>query len=112
MYQKAILDISNLNMRTTSNQPYSRIIKTIKRSDNLVDEAIFEHVEFIECHADSTVIFQAPNCTKGSGFKDDIFVLIYAPKGETHINRKRNIRGLKRISENWFQGFHVISLAN
>lgn len=111
-YQQVIIEIGNLNLKMISDEPYSRIVKTIKKEDGIVNSLIFKDVEFIECHEDSTIIFQAPNCTKRSALKDDIFILVYAPKGESHILRKRNVRGLKRIDENWFQGYHVLSLAN
>lgn len=111
-YEKVVSDIANLNLKMTSDGPSTRVLKTITNGDEILDKINFPNLDFVECYEDSTVIFQAKNCTKGSALKDDIFILVYAPNGKEHILQKRNVRNLKKVEANWFEGYHVLTLAN
>lgn len=95
-----------------SNETYFRIVKSYTKSTSPFGTEIFKEVEFIECHEDGTIIFQAPNCNKESGFRDVVCFVAYIPMGVDHIKRKRSIGELEKVRENWFLGTHINSLAN
>ena len=95
-----------------SKEPYFRIVKSFTKETSPIETDIFDQIEFVECHEDGTIIFQAPNCNIESDFRDVVYFVAFSPLGKTHIERKRNIGKLKKLDENWFLGTHIYSLAN
>ncbi len=95
-----------------SNEPYYRPILSLTESNNKISTNIFGEIEFIECHEDGTIIFQAPDCDSQSDFRNVIYFLAYSTKGKSHLEKKRNIGNLKNIKKNWFLGKHIKTLAN
>jgi hypothetical protein len=112
LFKKVVSEIHSSNLKMDSKEPYSRIVKSYTKSTSPFGQRVFEEVEFIECHEDGTIIFQAPNCNSESDFSDAVYFLAYIPMGEAHIKRKRNIGELEKVAENWFYGTHIYSLAN
>ncbi|QNR25155.1 hypothetical protein [Croceimicrobium hydrocarbonivorans] len=111
-FNEAVHTINALNLKSDSKNPHFRIVKTFSKETSSIDTAIFKQIDFIECHEDGTIIFQAPNCNKENGFRDLVYFVAYSPQGKIHIERKRNIGQLKNIEGNWFSGAHINSLAN
>ncbi|WP_147405125.1 hypothetical protein [Aquimarina sp. AD10] len=95
-----------------SEEPYYRVVKSFNESTSPIETNLFNQIEFVECHEDGTIIFQAPNCNKESDFRDVVHFVVYLPLGKSHIERKRNIGKLKKIEEKWFSGTHISTLAN
>jgi len=95
-----------------SDKPYFRIIKSYSKKSIPFETDVFNQIDFIECHEDGTIIFQAPNCEKQSVLKDEIYFVAYSPKGEKHIREKRNIGELTKIDKRWFKGTHIKSISN
>ena len=111
-FEDAISTIMELDLKMDSNQIYFRPIKIIRKKDKIISASIFEQIEFIECHQDSTVIFQAPNCDEETGFRDVIYILAYSPKGIEHLERKRNLVDIKEVAPDWFLGQHINTIAD
>ncbi|WP_420402052.1 hypothetical protein [Flagellimonas sp.] len=112
LFHRAVKEIHSLNLMMSSNEPYYRVVKSFTESTSPIETNIFDQIEFIECHEDGTIIFQAPNCDKESDFRDIIYFVAYLPLGETHIERKRNIGKLIKLEEHWFLGTHNSTLAD
>ncbi len=88
------------------------LVIDINENDSVVDAKIFEVVEKIEVHRDSTILFQAPNCEKESAFRDVVFVLAYSPKGKEGLKKKRNIGNIEDLEDGWYLIEHINTLAN
>ncbi|QNK78333.1 hypothetical protein H7F37_04400 [Winogradskyella sp. PAMC22761] len=112
LFNKAVKEIKALKLKMNSKEPYYRVVKSFTESTNPIKTNIFDQIEFVECHEDGTIIFQAPNCNKESDFRDVVYFVVYLPLGKNHIERKRNIGKLKELDENWFYGTHISTLAN
>jgi len=112
IYSFALEEIFAMNLKMDSEEPFRRPILLIYEKDSLVNSEVFSEIEFIECHEDSTIIFQAPNCDGQSDFRDVVYFLAYSPKGPEHIKRKRNIGKIKKVKENWYLCKHIESIAN
>lgn len=112
LYTKALNEIYNLNIKMNSDEPYYRPVLSFTESNNKIDINVFDEIEFIECHEDGTIIFQAPDCDKESYFRNVIYFLAYSPKGKSHLEKKRNIGALKKIKKDWFLGEHIETLSN
>jgi len=112
IYENAVSEIFNLGLKMNSKETYYRWLKTIKVEDNIVDEDVFEEVEFIQCHEDSTIIFQAYNCNPQTALSDAIYVLAYSPQGIEHFKGKRNAMSIIKINENWFYAKHIETIAD
>lgn len=111
-FYQIVKEIHALNLKKDSKKTTYRIVKSFNESSSPFKTNIFEQIEFIECHEDGTIIFQAPDCDKESDFRNVINFLAYSTKGKYHLEKKRNIGNLKEIKENWFLGQHIETLAN
>ncbi|WP_034244831.1 hypothetical protein [Aquimarina atlantica] len=112
LYGQALNEIYNLNLKMDSDEPHHKPVLLFTKLNNKIDTNVFDEIEFIECHEDGTVIFQAPDCDNESDFRNVIYFLAYSPKGKSHLEKKRNIGSLKKIKEDWFLGEHIETLAN
>jgi hypothetical protein len=110
-YKNALSLIFDMNLSMNSNNTYYRPILTIHEDDNLIDSTIFDEIEFIECHEDGTIIFQAYNCNPQNDFRDVVYILAYSSKGLNHIEGKRNIGKIINVDDNWYLCEHIYSLA-
>ncbi len=111
-YKEAVKEIHSLNLEMNSREPYFRIVKSFTETTSPFESKIFDQIEFIEIHEDGTIIFQAPNCDKESDFRDIVYFVAFAPLGESHIKRKRNIGKLEKLEGEWFLGTDISTLAN
>lgn len=112
LFNDAVKEIHSLNLKMNKKEPYFQIVKSFTKETSPIETDIFNQIDFVECHEDGTIIFQAPNCNKESDFRDVVHFVAYSPMGRTHIIRKRSVGELKEIDENWFSGTHINSLAN
>ena len=112
LFYKAVNEIHSLNLKMDSKEPYFRIVNSFSKETNLIGTEVFDQIEFIECHEDGTIIFQAPNCDQESDFRDVVYFVAFSPLGRKHIERKRTIGKIKEIDKNWFLGTHINTLAN
>ena len=112
LFNKAVNEIDSLNLIMDSKEPYFRIVKSFTKETSPIETDIFDQIDFVECHEDGTIIFQASNCNKESDFRDTVYFIAFSPLGKTHIERKRNIGNLKKMEKNWFLGTHISTLAN
>ncbi|NME71258.1 hypothetical protein [Flammeovirga aprica] len=111
-YIEALEKIHSLHLEMNSNQFYYRPILSISQRDEILNAKLSTEIQFIECHADSTIIFQAPNCNNEYALRDVVYFLAYAPKGIEQIKHKRNLGGIEEVSKNWYLCKHIYSLAN
>ena len=111
IYEKAVRNIY-LNLEMNGNEPYHRIIKSIKSNNGILDTLVFDKVELVECYKDLTIIFQAYNCQEESLLRDKVYILSYSPKGLVHLKEKRNISKMIEVRKNWFYGSYIKTIAN
>lgn len=111
-YTQIVKEIRSLGIEMKNSNSYFRPVLTVRETDNIFSINVFDQIEFIECHSDSTVIFQAPNCTKGNAVRDVVKFLAYSPHGSENIRKKRNVGSLNKKEDNWFMGTHILTLAN
>ncbi|MEP3209733.1 MAG: hypothetical protein ABJN95_11110 [Maribacter sp.] len=112
LFNKAVNEIHSLNLKMDSKEPYFQIVKSFTKKTSPMETDIFDQIDFVECHEDGTIIFQAPNCDTESDFRDVVYFVAFSPMGKSHIGQKRNIGELKELSGNWFLGTHISTLAN
>lgn len=112
LYNSALKSIYTLNLEMNSNETYFRPIREIRIVDSLVSSEVFNEIEYIEVHEDSTIIFQAPNCNSENGFRDVVYLLAYVPKGIEHLKGKRNLGDYNKIKEDWYLAEHLNSTQN
>lgn len=112
LYREVVAEVQKLNLGMDNNTPAFEIIGTFTKSKNVLPGEVFNQVEFIECHADGTIIFQAPNCDPGNMLRDVVNFVAFSPRGIGHIRTKRNIGELEVLDGNWYAGTHIHSMAN
>lgn len=112
LYRNALTSIFDLNLEMVSDKNYFRIVRVIREDDSIVSPKVFDEIDFIEIHEDSTIIFQAPNCNQESSIHDVVNILVYAPKGAEHFKRKRNIGDYNKVLDKWYLAEHITTLAN
>jgi len=105
-------EILNLGLESSSNEPYNGAVLIITKEKNIVSENVFDEIDFIECHEDGTIIFQAPNCDLETDFRDVVYCLAYAPKGIEHIKRKKKADDIKQLENHWYLFKDISSIAN
>ena len=110
-YDKALSVILEMNLVMNSIETHYRPVLKIDKDDNLLDTSLFDEIEFVECHEDSTIIFQAPNCEQENALRDVVYILVYSPKGIKHIKGKRNIGKIEVVGDNWYLCKHIYSIA-
>lgn len=112
IFNNAVEDIYKMDLDFSSEEPYYNPILFINEDDVLLNNIPFKEIDFIECHQDGTIIFQGKDCNSESSFRNIVYSLVYSPKGELHIQKKRNLGDIKKIDENWYLCKLVNTLAN
>ena len=112
IYKKALKTIHELELEMNSDETYFRPVKSFNSGSGILSELVFDDVEYVECHEDSTIIFQAYNFQKESSLKDVVYFLSYCPKGIKHLKGKRNTQSISEIEKNWFYGKHINTVAD
>ena len=112
IYNEAVKKIHELGLGMNSNETYFRPAKSFNSDSKILNKNVFDEVEYVECHKDSTIIFQAYNCQNENSLKDVVYFLSYCPKGIEHLNRKRNLQSVIEIERNWFYGKHINTVAD
>jgi hypothetical protein len=112
IYKEAVKSIHRLDLEMNSEKTYFQPVRSINQNSKILSKLIFKEIDYVECHKDSTIIFQAYNCQKETSLRDVVYLLSYSPKGIQHLEGKRNTQNIIEIETNWFYGKHINTIAD